>query len=182
MKTDKPVETGITGLDIRITVSVAVCCIVSTILSRSGVKFVYEGMEMEILQKMTGCISCLLCCQDSVEFSVKAGVNRMIITFIGGAAAVAVALIDQQISSEWLFDLLVIIGVPAVIWLCRAARVPYINARIGGVTFILVSCMFSGNRRIWYAVFRMISTCFGAFVVFLVSWVMIGKNGKTDKR
>lgn len=55
MKTDKPVKKGISGLDIRITVSVAVCCIVSTILSRSGVKFVYEGMEMEILQKMTAC-------------------------------------------------------------------------------------------------------------------------------
>ena len=47
---------------------------------------------MEIIQRMTSAIACLLVCQDNTALSRKAGINRMIITAIGGIAGVVVAV------------------------------------------------------------------------------------------
>ena len=115
---------------------------------------------------MTACISCLLCYQDSTHASVKAGINRVIITAIGGAVGILAVLVDGAL------------GVLLTLFLCKCAHVPYINARIGGVTFILVSSTLSGDARIWYAVWRLVSTVYGALVVVLVTWVFLAIHPK----
>ncbi|MDC7287533.1 FUSC family protein [Blautia schinkii] len=162
---------GITILDIRIAAAVAICCITSTILNHFGLKLTYVEMHLEIIQKMTACIACLLCCQDTVTSSKKAGINRLIITAIGGAVGVGAVLLDNVLGNEWAMAAMVAVGVLLTLFLCKMAKVPYINARIGGVTFILVSCTLAGNARIWYAVLRFISTLYGALVVLLVTWI-----------
>ena len=73
-------KTGIQNLDIRIAIAVAICFLSATACSELGFKFTYGEMHLEILQKMTACIACLLCVQDNTKISRKAGVNRMIIT------------------------------------------------------------------------------------------------------
>ncbi len=162
---------GITSLDIRIVVSALLCCLTATVLNHFQFKFTYGEMHLEIIQKMTSCIACLLCCQDNLSISKKAGLNRLIITFIGGLAAVLVVLIDNALGKEWLFVVMTALGLLLTLLLCKAARVPYINARIGGVTFILVACTLTENARIFYALFRFISTLYGVAVVLLVTWL-----------
>lgn len=162
---------GINGLDIRIALAVAVCCLTATVLNHFNLKFSFGEMKMEIIQKMTACIACLLCCQDDTKISFKAGVNRMIITAIGGAAGILAVVINNYFPNEWLLVLVVAAGILLTLFLCKAAGVPYINARIGGVTFILVALTLNGNARIVYAVFRLISTFYGVLVVLLVTWL-----------
>lgn len=162
---------GINGLDIRIALAVAVCCLTATVLNHFNLKFSFGEMKMEIIQKMTACIACLLCCQDDTKISFKAGVNRMIITAIGGAAGILAVVINNYFPNEWLLVLVVAVGILLTLFLCKAAGVPYINARIGGVTFILVALTLNGNARIVYAVFRLISTFYGVLVVLLVTWL-----------
>lgn len=106
-------------------------------------------MHLEILQKMTACIACLLCVQDNTKISRKAGVNRMIITAIGGIIGIGAAAADNAVGNPWFMTVLIFVGILLTLLLCKRAKVPYINARIGGVTFILVSCTFSGNARIF---------------------------------
>jgi hypothetical protein len=67
---------------------------------------------------------------------------------------------------------------------CKLAGVPPFNARIGGITFILVVLTKSGTDRIWYAVFRLCSTFYGIIAVMVVSTVFTffvnrkpGRNG-----
>lgn len=156
-------------LDVRIMLSVAICALSATLLSHFGLTFSYKGMNLEILQKMTSCIACLLCVQDSPAASWKAGVNRLIITAIGGACGMVVALIDTAAGSVWLMALMVALGVFVTLILCKKAKVPYINARIGGVTFVLVACTLSAHARLWYALFRFVSTFYGVLIVMLVS-------------
>lgn len=167
----KPEPLKVTALDLRIAAAVAVCVLTSTILSAAGLKFHYGEMQLEIIQKMTAAIACLLCCQDNTAVSKKAGINRLIITAIGGLVGIFVVVIDTWINNEWMMVLLVSVGVLLTLFLCKAAKVPYINARIGGITFILVSCTLTQYARVWYAVFRFLSTLYGVFVVLCVTWI-----------
>lgn len=166
----KPEPIRLTLLDVRIGVAVLLCCLSATALKYFGITFSFGEMRLEILQKMTACISCLLVCQDNVKLSGKAGVNRLIITAIGGAVGVVATILDVRLQNEWLMVLFVALGVIITLFLCKCAKVPYINARIGGVTFILVSCTLTQYARVYYAVFRFISTLYGTLVVLLVTW------------
>lgn len=167
----KPVEkAGIAALDVRIMVAIVICCLCATLCKTMGFEFVYEGKRLEILQKMTACIACLLCCQDTTQISFKAGKNRLIITAIGGLVGIGVTAINMIVDNQWVLIGFIAVGILLTLWLCKVTKVPYINARIGGVTFILVACTMSGNARIWYALFRFISTFFGVFIVLLVTW------------
>ena len=163
-------EAKITSLDIRMAVAVLVCFLVSTICSKAGLTLSVEGRNIEVVQKMTMCIACMLCCQDNTKISWRAGVNRIIITFIGGLVGICVIFLDNLIGNDWVMAILVMLGILVTLFLCKAAKVPYINARIGGVTFILVTCTFQSTARIYYGCFRLLSTIIGVLIVMLVTW------------
>jgi uncharacterized membrane protein YccC len=164
-------ERKVTVLDIRMGVAVFICFMVSTICSKVGFLFPAGDRNLEIIQKMTSCIACLLCCQDTTAISLKAGINRIIITFIGGLVGILVIILDDVIGNDWILGCMVALGIVLTLYLCKAAKVPYINARIGGVTFILVTCTLQSGARIYYGIFRLISTVFGVLVVLFVTWV-----------
>ena len=163
-------------IDIRIMIAVAICALTATILSHFGLRFSFGSMKLEIIQKMTACISCLLCVQNNIAVSRKAGINRIIITVIGGLCGMLVAWLDTIFHNEWLMVGMVAAGVLLTLVLCKKAKVPYINARIGGVTFILVACTLTEYARMWYAFFRLVSTIYGVLVVLLVSWLIRGSE------
>ncbi len=168
-----------TGLDVRITVAVAACYLTSTVLKQLGILVFWEDTELEIIQAMTACFACLLCCQDNTKISLKSGINRLIITAVGGIAGICVVLIDQQTENPWLMAVLVPLGVLVTLIICKAVKVPYINARIGGLTFILVSCTLTGSARVLYAGFRLLSTLYGVLITLLVTWIWTGLGHKT---
>ena len=161
----------ISRTDVRIAVSAAICILTATVLNALNLKFTYGGMKLEVIQKMTAAITCLLCCQDDSKLSWKAGVNRVIITFIGGVIAIAAILLDGITQNQYLFVVYAFVGILLTLMLCKCAKVPYVTARIGGVTFILVAFTLSGNARIVYAIFRLISTMYGVIISMLVTWV-----------
>ena len=162
------------ALDMRMAISILICCLAATTLAELGLKFPVGEMRIEIIQKMTACIACLLCCQDNVMASKKAGINRVIVTAVGGLVGVSVVALDMAMGSNpWIVALLVAVGVVATLCLCRLVGVPAFNARIGGVTFVLVACTLAGTARIWYAVFRLVSTVFGALVVLGVTQLFV---------
>ena len=68
-------KASVTLLDVRIAIAVLICCLTSTILDYFGLRFQVGEMRLEVIQKMTACISCLLCCQDNVPVSRKAGLS-----------------------------------------------------------------------------------------------------------
>lgn len=167
----KKEKVGISALDVRIVISIVICCVTATLMDWLGVKFTYGEMHLEIIQKMTSAIACLLVCQENTSISKTAGINRLIITVIGGMIGVLVAILDTAVNNEWLMIAMVAFGVMLTLVLCKAAKVPYINARIGGVTFILVTCTLPQYARVYYAMFRFVSTIYGVLVVFLVTWI-----------
>jgi uncharacterized membrane protein YgaE (UPF0421/DUF939 family) len=131
-------------------------------------------------QAMTACIATLLCVQEGIKPSLKAGITRLIVTAIGGIIGIVIVLLDVYAASQWLFVVLTMFGVTAVLWGCRLAGVPAFNARIGGVTFILVVLTKTGSERIPYALFRLLSTLYGIAAVLLVTAVISFFQIKTN--
>lgn len=167
----QPEKKKLTLLDTQIAVAILICCLSAEALKYCGVTFQFQGANLDILQKMTACIACLLCCQDTTAVSLKAGTNRLIITVIGGLTGIAYTFVDTWINNVWIMCFVIAIGILVTFYFCKLTGVPYINTRIGGVTFILVSSTLGGNARIWYAIFRLVSTIYGAIVVLIVTWV-----------
>lgn len=150
-----PAKKGLAALDIKIALAAALCMLTAHFVPQ--------------LQIMTACISVLLCVQGSPVASWKAGLTRLMITAIGGLIGIAVVAVDLRISNEWLFMLLAAAGLAATLCSCKAAGVPYISARIGGVTFILVVFTRTGADRISYALLRFCATFYGVLMVLLVT-------------
>lgn len=157
MEPVKTTRSGIDRLDIHIVIAMGIC-----LLSSHFIPF---------FQVMTACIAVLLCMQDSLKVSWKAGVTRMIITAIGGLVGIAVILADMRIGNDWIFLALFMLGALLTLLACKLAKVPYISARIGGVTFVLVVLTKTGADRILYAVIRLGCTFYGVAVVLAVAAV-----------
>ena len=120
-------------------------------------------------QPMTACIATLLCVQDNVKVSWKAGVTRLIITAVGGVIGIAVVLLDLRIGNPWIFIGLCALGTALTLLSCKLTKVPPFSARIGCITFVLVALIGPGSERIPYAVYRLISTFYGVVVVVAVT-------------
>jgi uncharacterized membrane protein YgaE (UPF0421/DUF939 family) len=144
-------------LDIKMALATGICLLIGNIIPE--------------FQAMTACITTLLCVQENVKPSLKAGIIRLVITAIGGFAGILVVLADDAAGSSLLFIFLVMLGLVITLFSCRLAKIPVFNARIGGVTFVLVVLTKQGQDRIPYAVFRLLSTFYGVFAVLLITAV-----------
>lgn len=178
MKTEAKIESWRpSALDVRIALCVFVCLIVSNVLTALNLKFPVGEMRLDIIQKATACISCLLCCQDTADASRKAGAMRVLVTLVGGACGMAIVALDQLLGSNmWVLALLMTVGLVATLCLCRLAGAPAFNARIGAISFLLVASTLTGTARLWYAVFRLVSTVFGALVTWVLTSLMTSRE------
>ncbi len=157
---------GISTLDLQITISVVLCLI--------------SAMYIPTIQYMAACFAAILSSQESAKLSWKTGLTRLALTAVAGVAGIAVVLLDEVLANQWIFLLLVAIGLLATLWGCKLVKLPYISARIGAVTFILVVMIQSGLDRIDFALLRLVGTLYGVVVAIAVSYIfkLIGKGKK----
>jgi uncharacterized membrane protein YgaE (UPF0421/DUF939 family) len=155
LKERNGINVKITRIDIEITLAIGICLLMAKVIPQ--------------FQAMIACITAIICVQNGVKDSLKASLIRLVITAIGGLTAIAVILVDNHILNTWLFIAMVMIGAMLTFIFCKLARVPAFNARIGGVTFILVVLTGAKNDKIYSALFRLLSTVYGAAIVILVS-------------
>jgi uncharacterized membrane protein YgaE (UPF0421/DUF939 family) len=158
MEIDKTKSVLLNKIDIEIALASGICLVAANFIPN--------------FQAMTACIATLLCVQEGVKPSLKAGIMRLIVTAIGGIVGIVIVLLDVYAAGQRLFVVLIMLGVTAVLWGCRLAGIPAFNARIGGVTFILVVLTKTGSERIPYALFRLFSTLYGVAAVLLVAAVV----------
>jgi uncharacterized membrane protein YgaE (UPF0421/DUF939 family) len=164
MDVKKEVLKNISITDIKIAVAIGLCLLMALVIPE--------------FQTMTACIATLLCVQTSVKESWKASLTRLVITTIGGIVAILVILVDNAVGNPWLFMSLIMLGIILTLFCCKLAKVPAFNARIGGVTFILVVLTRTESERIDYALFRLLSTIYGVLVVMIVAaiFAVFSKN------
>ncbi|GHV44195.1 hypothetical protein AGMMS49546_27780 [Spirochaetia bacterium] len=160
-------KTKISLIDTEIALAIGICLLLAMVIPQ--------------FQIMTACIAVLLCVQNGIKDNIKAGLIRIVITLIGGFVGIAVILADNYFLNPVLFIVMVMIGVLLTLFCCKLAGVPAFNARIGGVTFILVVLAKTGSDRIDYALFRLLSTVYGVAAVVLVTGVFSLFTGRNNK-
>lgn len=148
---------GIRALDIQIAVCLCVCII--------------SAYLCPYVQALSACTAVIICSQDKVKVSWNTGLTRLIITVIGGIVGMCVVVLDDLIQNTWIFVGMVFIGILITILICKIVKVPYISARIGCITFILVATVATGSYRITYGVYRILGTTYGILVTVAISWI-----------
>lgn len=167
-------ETALTkvgSIDLKIIVSVGLCILTSTVLNALGWKIHYDNMELDIIQKATAAIACLLVTQDNLETSRGAGWMRIKVTTMAAATALIVVTVDTLIGNHWASIGLTMVGVFITMLLCKLIKAPYMNCRIGAISYVLIAVTLSGQARIVYAIIRVLSTFYGVSVVLFVTWL-----------
>jgi len=167
----EPAKVEINLLDIKIVIAIGICILTSTILGALGIKFSYGEMRLDIIQKATAAISCLLVTQDGLGASKGAGIMRIKVTLMAGITALVIVSLDSFIANQWISIILVMLGVLITMYLCKLVKAPYMNCRIGGVNFVLMAVTMAGQARIVYTAFRIVSTIYGVLAVLLVTWI-----------
>ena len=164
----------VTGLDISIGVTVMLCLLVCHIAGLLGLQ----------IQALSACTGAVMCVQDSRKASWGAGLNRILGVICGGAAGIAVVLIDNVIGNEWVFYVLMGLGVVLNLLLCKLAKLPFVQARVSCMSLMLVTLVLQGGARINYALGRLIGTLVGAVVALLVSMafaaILEKRRGKNE--
>jgi uncharacterized membrane protein YgaE (UPF0421/DUF939 family) len=152
---DKKIKPGLELLDFNIALAMAICLITS--------RFV------PIIQYIPACFAAILCAQNDARLSYKTALARIAVTIIGGLVGIGVVLLDTIFPYSWLFIFMAAAGIIVTLLICKLFRLPNMPARIGCVTLILVITVASGEKRIEYALHRVVGTVYGAVVALLTS-------------
>lgn len=153
------IKIGIAGIDIAIGAAVVLTLLVCHA----------AGMLGFSVQALAACTGAVMCVQDSKDASWGAGLNRIKGVLCGGLTGVAVVLIDNAVNVDLVFYLLVGIGVVVNLLLCKAVKLPFVQARVSCMSLMLVTLVLQNAARINYALGRLIGTLVGAIVALLVS-------------
>ena len=150
---------GIEPIEIAIGAAVALTLVVCHLAGMLGLQ----------IQALAACTGAVMCVQDGKKASWGAGLNRIKGVLCGGIVGIAVVLIDNAVNMDLVFYLLVGIGVVANLLLCKAVKLPFVQARVSCMSLMLVTLVLQNAARINYAFGRLIGTLVGAVVALLVS-------------
>lgn len=144
-------------IELQMALAVGICALLSLLV-------------WDKIQILTSCITVLLCTQPSSKDAFKSVSIRLLVTVIGAAAGVFVSWLSSLLENTWLLTLMTILGVLAVLVVCRLFKVPAISARIGALTFIVVCFNPGAVNALSYSLYRALSTVIGGLVVLLITW------------
>ncbi|GAA0260381.1 hypothetical protein GCM10008922_19760 [Faecalicatena contorta] len=130
------------------------------------------------IQRLAACTAVVMCTQEISQATLKSGLTRMKGVVCGGAAGIAVVLLDQVIQIEFVFFILCGIGIVLNLLICRLLHMPPVTDRVSAITFCLVVLLAEGNGRIFYAVSRFVGTLAGALTALIITalWRTVEKK------
>lgn len=158
-------------MDIQIGVTIVVCLLLCHVAN--GI-----GLRLEALAVSTGAIMCV---QDSTKAAFHASLIRILGVICGGLTGVAIVLTDNAIGLSSVFYLLCGVGVVANLFLCKALKMVYVQARVSCMTLLLVVLAFEGTDRLHYALSRFVGSLVGALVALAVTMVFAAMVKKSKK-
>ena len=150
---------GLTGLEFRIGITIVLTLLVCKLSEMLGFS----------IQALAACTGAVMCVQEGGKASFGAGKNRILGVVCGGIVGVGVVVLDNLIGIDLVFYLLVGLGIMANFVLCKAVKLPLVQARVSCMTVLLVVLVLGGPARLNYAIGRFIGTLVGALVAWGVS-------------
>ncbi|MBD5560998.1 MAG: hypothetical protein HDQ87_11755 [Clostridia bacterium] len=117
-------------------------------------------------------LAAIVAMQSSLQNTLKTGISRMIGTAIGGGAALAMLPMADNIEIEWLYIIIMPLGMIFIIYLCVLIGVPQ-SASICAFVYIAVLIVpFNPNSRgnaYMQGIIRIADTAVGVLIALLVN-------------
>lgn len=113
-------------------------------------------------------IAAVMCMQDTVENSVKIGINRIFGTLIGGLIGLIFLHSTRWLHLESIIPLITGIGIVLAIYLCNLLKKPASSA-ISSLVLIAIMIAPVASNPLFYAFKRTIETSLGIIVSILVN-------------
>ncbi len=158
---------------IKTGISIFLCLVVYMLIEQFGFT--------DTTNAFLACVTAIICMKDSVDESVKAGLFRLVGTFIGAAAGMIYIYIATPIKSPMLDMLLLSLFIILVISICNLLKSPDAIV-ICCVVFLFVS-MGQADADIgplMHSVKRFTDTVIGLVVSFLVNRFLFNPAGKPE--
>ena len=117
-------------------------------------------------------LAAIVAMQSSLQNTLKTGVARMIGTAIGGGAALAMLPLAEGVNTEWLYIIIMPLGMILIIYVCVLLGVPQ-SASICAFVYIAVLIVpFNPNSRgnaYLQGIQRIADTAVGVLIALLVN-------------
>ena len=149
----------ISGLELRIGITIVLCLLACKLCEVLGFS----------IQALAACTGAVMCVQEGGKASFGACKNRVLGVICGGIVGVVAVLLDNLIGIDLIFYLLVGLAIMTNFVLCKAVKLPLVQARVSCMTVLLVVLVLGGPARINYAIGRFIGTLVGALIAWAVS-------------
>ncbi|WP_411169432.1 aromatic acid exporter family protein [Clostridium sp. MB05] len=113
-------------------------------------------------------IAAVICVQDTVENSVKTGLNRLIGTLLGGILGVLLLFTINKFNLSSFSAIIAAIGVSLIIYLCNLVKKP---AACSIASIVLIGIIISPNydSPLIYSFRRTIETAFGIMIAIVIN-------------
>lgn len=159
---------------VKTALSVLICLLIYKFFYYLDMRYEYNAVVSTMHDYLFGtspsfaCISSVICMQDTVENSVSFGISRLIGSFLGGAAAVILSLINANVFSSRADILVCVFGVVFLIWLCNAINHKEASS-ITVITFLIIIIGIDFARPLIAATNRTFGTAIGAATSILIN-------------
>ncbi|GAB6168639.1 hypothetical protein JCM1393_10990 [Clostridium carnis] len=113
-------------------------------------------------------IASVICMQPTVENTLKAGVNRLIGTLLGGTVGVIMLFLFRYLEISFLLPLFAGLGISLVIYSCNVVNKPAASS-IASIVLVAIMVAPATSNPLMYATRRTIETAFGVVIAILVN-------------
>ncbi len=172
-----------TNVEVRIGIGVILCLFVCNGLNYLLNTYLPGSTDYVEFQVLAACTGCLMCTQEVNAATFNSGKTRLTGVIIGGLCGIAVVLLDTLIGNEYVFWVMIGVGITVNLVLAKMAKMPGITTRVSAITFCLVVLLMPGTARIFYALKRFVGTLLGAAIAYLVTviWCAISHHEEEEQ-
>lgn len=125
-------------------------------------------------------IAAVICMKDTVENSLKIGVNRLIGTLLGGILGLILLTTINFFSLKPILPLVTAIGVVLIIYSCNLIKKPAASS-IASIVLISILISNSYDNPLMYSIRRTVETAFGVVIAILINmYINPPKEKKLD--
>ncbi len=116
-------------------------------------------------------IASLICMQDSVEKSIKEGINRVIGTVIGGLFAIIFVYLNLTETNYILWSVSITIGIIILIYICNIINIKQ-SIIIGCVVYLVIILGAGTYQPVLYSINRVLDTIIGIIIAISVNYFL----------
>lgn len=126
------------------------------------------------------CIAAVLCLQDTVENTVRFGINRLIATAVGGIVGIVLIFFTSTISYDLLYQVCVTIAVIVSLYICSIIKRQ--AAAVSCVVLLSITLNHVQDAPYIFALWRMAETAFGVVVAIVINRFIKPPKPKAEKQ